>query len=270
MRELGVSAAVGCPIVVDGRLWGVMVAAQRRPEPLPADTESRVAQFTELIATAISNVQARSDLAASRARIVAATDDERRRFERDLHDGAQQRLVSLALELRGAEAMAPPEREDLRAQLAQVGDGLSSVLDELRELSRGIHPAILSEGGLVPALRALGRRSAVPMKLEVHVEEGLEERIEVAAYYVISEALANTVKHAQASEAHIEVQSSNGMLDVTIRDDGVGGADPARGSGLIGLIDRVEALGGTLTVVSPTGEGTSLRVSLPTRDGASD
>ncbi len=160
--------------------------------------------------------------------------------------------------------MAPPEREDLRAQLAQVGDGLSSVLDELRELSRGIHPAILSEGGLVPALRALGRRSAVPMKLDLHVEEGLEERIEVAAYYVISEALANTVKHAQASEAHIDVQSRNGMLDVTIRDDGVGGADPARGSGLIGLIDRVEALGGTLTVESPRGGGTSLRVSLPT------
>ena len=149
--------------MVDGRLWGVMVAAQTGPGPLPADTESRVAQFTELIATAISNIQARTDLAASRARIVGG--HRRRRagaFVRDLHDGAQQRLVSLALELRGAEAMAPPEREDLRAQLAQVGDGLSSVLDELRELSRGIHPAILSEGGLVPALRALGRRSAVP------------------------------------------------------------------------------------------------------------
>jgi PAS domain S-box-containing protein len=267
MRQMGLGAAVAWAIVVDGRLWGAIVAAQRRPEPLPGDTEPRVAQFTDLIATAISNVQARAELAASRARIVAATDESRRRFERDLHDGVQQRLVSVSLELRGAEALAPPEHEELRAQLAQVGDALQSVLDDLRELSRGIHPAILSEGGLGPALRALGRRSAVPVRMDVDMHERIDERVEVAAYYVTSEALANTAKHARASVAEVHVTAGNGILDLSIRDDGVGGADPARGSGLIGLSDRVEALGGTLALVSPAGGGTSLRVSLPAGRG---
>jgi PAS domain S-box-containing protein len=262
MRDLGISAAVGCPIEVDGRLWGVIVAASVS-RALPADTESRVAQFTELIATAISNIHARTELAASRARIVTTMDETRRRFERDLHDGAQQRLVSLALELRGAEAMAPPEQEDLRGQLSRLGEGLAGVLDELRELSRGIHPAILSEGGLDPALRALERRSPVPLELDLDLDGRLEEPTEVAAYYVISEALTNTAKHAQASRAQVRVEARDDTLEVTIRDDGVGGADPAGGSGLIGLADRVEALGGTLDISSPRGEGTSLHVSLP-------
>ena len=215
-----------------------------------------------MVATAISNIQARSELAASRARIVAAADAARRRFERDLHDGVQQRLVSLALELRGAEAMAPPHL-DLRANLSRVADGLTGVLDDLRELSRGIHPAILSEGGLGPALTALARRSAVPIKLEVSVYKRLDEQVEVAAYYVVSEALANAAKHAQASRVEVHVEVRDGTLDLGIHDDGVGGADPDRGTGLIGLTDRVEALGGTVAIVSPGGEGTSLHVELP-------
>ncbi|GAA1629751.1 hypothetical protein GCM10009744_17200 [Kribbella alba] len=262
-RAVGIRSAAGSPIVVQGRLWGLMIAMSTQPEPLPPQTESRMGEFTDLVATAISNLEARSDLAASRVRIVEATDQTRRRFERDLHDGVQQRLVSLTLELRGAEAVALPESVDLRTQLSQVGDGLTGVLDDLRELSRGIHPAILSEGGLGPALRALARRSAVPVELDVRVQQRLAERVEVAAYYVVSEALANAAKHAHASVAQVRVEAVDGILALRIRDDGVGGADPARGSGLIGLTDRVEALGGKIAVASPAGEGTSLHVELP-------
>ena len=262
-RELGIRSAVGTPIVVEGRIWGAMIAASLTDEPLPPQTEARIGQFTELVATAISNIEARTALAASRARIVAATDDTRRRFERDLHDGIQQRLVLLSLEVRRTESMIPPQLEEPRVELTKVGQGMAEVLDDLRELSRGIHPAILSEGGLGPALKALARRSAVPIKLDVSVKKRLEERVEVAAYYVVSEALANAAKHARASVAEIHVEARNGTLDLTIRDDGVGGADPERGTGLTGLTDRVEALGGTLAIVSPAGAGTSLRVQLP-------
>jgi signal transduction histidine kinase len=241
----------------------VIAASSKSEAAFPAATESQIGQFTELVGTAISNSEARSDLAASRARIVAATDEARRRFERDLHDGIQQRLVSLSLELRGAETMTPPGRADLRTQLSEVSDGLAGVLENLRELSRGIHPAILSEGGLGPALKALARRSAVPIKLDVSVDRRLEQPVEVAAYYVVSEALANAAKHARASIAEIHVEARNGILDLTIQDDGVGGADPARGSGLRGLTDRVEALGGTIAIVSPGQVGTSIHVELP-------
>jgi signal transduction histidine kinase len=205
----------------------------------------------------------RDALAASRARIVAAGDQARRRIERDLHDGTQQRLVSLVLKLRAAEAAAPPESAELRAQLTQGVDGLTGALDELRELSRGIHPAILSEGGLAPALKALGRRSAIPVELHAEVPTRLPEPVEVAAYYVASEALANTVKHARASVVNVAVRVADGTLHLSVRDDGVGGADPGRGSGLIGLVDRVEALGGTISVTSPVGEGTTLSAELP-------
>jgi len=207
--------------------------------------------------------RSREELAASRARIVAAGDQARRRIERDLHDGTQQRLVSVMLDLRAAEAAAPPELPELRAQLARVADGLAGALDDLREISRGIHPAILSEGGLGPALKALARRSAVPVELDVHVQTRLPEPVEVAAYYVVSEALANAAKHAHASVAHVGVQARDGSLRLSVRDDGVGGAAPGRGSGLIGLTDRVEAMGGTISVDSPTGQGTTLQVNLP-------
>jgi len=207
--------------------------------------------------------ESREELAASRARIVAAADQARRRIERDLHDGTQQRLVSLVLDLRAAEAAVPPEQSELRAQLARVADGLAGALDDLREITRGIHPAILSEGGLGPALKSLARRSVVPVELDVDVQTRLPDQVEVAAYYVVSEALANAAKHARASVAHIDIQADDGMLHLSVRDDGVGGAAPGRGSGLIGLTDRVEALGGTISVTSPTGGGTALVVDLP-------
>jgi signal transduction histidine kinase len=207
--------------------------------------------------------QSRRELAASRTRIVAAGDLARRRIERDLHDGIQQRLVSLVLDLRSTEAAVPPQLPELRAQIAGVADNLTGSLEELRELSRGIHPAILSEGGLSPAIKALARRSAVPIELDIDVQRRLPEPIEVAAYYVVSEALANTTKHARASIAHVELRADDGRLQISVSDDGVGGASSDDGSGLVGLTDRVEALGGTILVDSPPGQGTRLDVDLP-------
>jgi signal transduction histidine kinase len=207
--------------------------------------------------------QGRRELAASRTRIVAAGDLARRRIERDLHDGIQQRLVSLVLDLRSTEAAVPPRLPELRAQIAGVADNLTGSLEELRELSRGIHPAILSDGGLSPAIKALARRSAVPVELDLDVERRLPEPIEVAAYYVVSEALANTTKHARASIAHVELRADDGRLQISVSDDGVGGASNSDGSGLVGLTDRVEALGGTILVDSPPGQGTRLEVDLP-------
>jgi signal transduction histidine kinase len=212
---------------------------------------------------AASLESSRDQLAASRARIVTATDHARRRIERDLHDGIQQRLVSLLLDLRAAEAAVPPELPQTRAQLAGVADGLAGAFDDLREISRGVHPAILSEGGLVPALKALARHSAVPVEFTVDVPVRPSEPVEVGAYYVVSEALTNSAKHAHASVVQVDAQSRNGILRLSIRDDGIGGADPTRGSGLIGLADRVQALGGTISVTSAPEQGTTLLVELP-------
>jgi PAS domain S-box-containing protein len=265
LHRLGVRSAAGAPIIVEDRLWGVMVAAWRQHQPV-SGIEDRIAQFTELVATAISNAQARADLAASRARIVAASDETRRRIERDLHDGAQQRLVSLGLGLRAAQEAVPPDHAELRQKLARVAGGIADVLEELRELSRGIHPAILSLGGLSPALKALARRSAVPVQLDIGSQVRLPERVEVAAYFVVCEALANVAKHAHASVVQVRVEVQDGVLKVLICDDGVGGADPSRGSGLIGLTDRVEALGGTIGVSSHAGAGTKVMAELPVND----
>ena len=207
--------------------------------------------------------RSRAELAASRARIVTAADQTRRQIERDLHDGVQQRLVAVLLGQRMAKALVPPELHDLWAQLSEVADELEGALDELQEISRGIHPAILAQGGLAAALKALARRQAVRVDLEVHAQTRLPEPIEVAAYYVVSEALTNTAKHAQASAVRVVVEAHDGVLELSIRDDGRGGADPAGGSGLIGLTDRVDALGGTMRVVSPVGRGTTLHVILP-------
>jgi signal transduction histidine kinase len=262
-REFGMRSTVGAPIVVDGRLWGVMLAAWSRPEPLPVATESRIAEFTALVAAAISNAQTRAELTASRIRIVAAADETRRRIERDLHDGTQQRLVSLALELRTAEATVPPEASELKARLDSTAEGLAGAVEDLQEISRGIHPAILAKGGVGPALKGLARRSSVPVKLDVGPMERLPQPLETAAYYVVAEALANATKHASASVAHVDLGVRDGTLHVSIRDDGVGGADPSHGSGLLGLIDRVEALGGTIAVTSPPGQGTSIVLELP-------
>jgi signal transduction histidine kinase len=266
-RAVGIRASVGCPIVVAGRLWGVIAASTRREEPFPAGTEAQIGEFTELVATAIANAQAHAELTASRARIVATADQTRRRIERDLHDGAQQRLVSLALRLRTAAAAIPPELAEVHQDLTGVGAELDEVLDDLRELSRGIHPAILSEGGLGPALRTLARRSPVPVQLQLETQGRLPERVEVTAYYVVAEALTNVAKHANASAVRVEVDTDDGLVRLGVRDDGVGGADPDRGSGLVGLKDRVEATGGTLHVQSSPGQGTSLVVELPIHAG---
>jgi signal transduction histidine kinase len=288
--------SVGAPIVIGDRLWGVATAISAtgtgavpseaeeihaeeihaeeihaeeihaeaiRPRGLPVDAEERIAKFADLIAIAISNADARAQLTASRARVVAAADEARRRLERDLHDGIQQGLVSIALALREAESMAPAEPPELPVAISQVVDGLSGVLDELREISRGLHPAILSEGGLEFALRGLARRSAVPATLNMRITGRLPQQVEVPAYYVVSEALTNAAKHARASGVDIDVDATNGIARIAVRDDGVGGAEIGRGSGLIGLVDRVEAAGGEFTISSPPGEGTSLLATFP-------
>jgi signal transduction histidine kinase len=261
MRRQGYFSQVACPIVVEGRLWGAMTASAT--EPLPPETESRLEKFTELVATAIANAQGKSELAASRRRIVAASDATRRRIERDLHDGTQQRLVSLGLALRAAEENVPPDRPELRAELSRVVTGLAGAVEDLQELSRGIHPAILSRGGLVPALRTLARRSEIPVDLDASANVLVPEPVEVAAYFVASEALANAIKHAEPSQIHITLVASDGHLLLTIRDDGKGGADPSRGSGLIGLTDRVDVLGGSLEIDSRRRAGTQITARLP-------
>jgi GAF domain-containing protein len=263
-RDVGIRASVGVPISVEGRLWGLMLVTSTRENPQPADTEARLAGFTELVATAIANAEAQAALTASRARIVAAADTTRRRIERDLHDGAQQRLVSLALQLRStAQASPPASAGELAAQMDLVADGLAGVLAELREIARGIHPAALAEGGLRRALKTLARRSAVPVLLNAGVDGRLPEPIELAAYYVVAEALTNTAKHASAAIIDVQVEISAGGLHVRIRDDGRGGADLTSGTGLLGLTDRVEALGGRLSLHSPPGAGTTVHMVLP-------
>jgi signal transduction histidine kinase len=262
VRQRGHVAAVGTPITVEGRLWGVL-AVPSTDRRLAADTETRLAGFSDLLATAIANDESRAALAASRARLVAAGDETRRQIERDLHDGAQQRLVSLGLSLRAAQAVVPAQLGELNGELSRVAEGLTSVLEELREIARGIHPAVLAEGGLGPALRTLARRSPIPVQLEVRAAERLPERIEVATYYVVAEVLTNAAKHAHASVVNVDVEAVDGVLRITVRDDGAGGADPTGGSGLIGLRDRVEALGGEITVLSPLGAGTAVHVALP-------
>jgi signal transduction histidine kinase len=252
---------VSSPIVVAGGRWGVVIASSG--QPLAPDSEMRIASFTELVATAIANAQSRAELTASRARMVAAADDSRRRLERDLHDGTQQRLVSLGLELRMAQALIPQEAREAHAQLDFVERGLMSALDDLREISQGIHPAILSRGGLGPALRALARRATVPVDVYTGPLGKLPEGVEIAAYYVVSEALTNAAKHADASEARVKVELIGERLHVRVTDDGVGGADPGQGSGLTGLSDRVGALGGLMMVRSPPGAGTAILAELP-------
>ena len=262
--ELGVESAVAAPIMVDGRIWGVVGVALRGRTSAPPDTEARLAAFTGLVATAIANGESRAQLIASRARIVAAADDARRRIERDLHDGAQQRLVSSVLQLRAAQAAMPP---DLAAQVDTIAVGLNNALDELVELARGIHPPILTHGGLGPALNALARRSEVPVEVALRTAGRPPEPVENAAYYVVSEALTNATKHANATAITVTVEADveDQVLRVAVSDDGVGGADFTLGTGLVGLKDRVEALNGRLVLDSTRGAGTTLHAELPLR-----
>jgi signal transduction histidine kinase len=261
-RESGVRAAVGVPVSVEGRLWGAIVVCSSRA-PLPTGTEGRLAGFTELAATTIANAEAQTALAASRARIVATADATRRRIERDLHDGVQQRLVYLALQLRAAQEAASPGAGELAQRLEDAVTEVTGALEEVCEIARGLHPAMLAKRGLRPALKALTRRSAVPVRLDIQVVGRLPEQIEIAAYYVVSEALTNIAKYAHATAGDVQVATGDGVLEVRVRDDGRGGADATGGSGLVGLRDRVEALGGRLWLHSPPGRGTTLQAQLP-------
>jgi signal transduction histidine kinase len=263
LKRHGIRSGVGTPITVSGKCWGVMLAYATDHRLLPRNAELRVCDFTDLVATAIANAQAHSELVASRARIVAAGDHARRRIERDLHDGIQQQLTSLAIELRAVidNSLASPE---IGTRLSAIADRLAEALNNVQETARGVHPAILTKGGLMPTIKWLTRRCGVPARLDVCVATRLPDSIEVAAYYVVAEALTNSMKYAQATCVHIQADIVGGRrLRVSVRDDGVGGADPARGSGLTGLIDRVEALNGTLEITSPLGKGTLLRAELP-------
>ncbi len=263
-RAFGVRSSVAVPVSVRGRLWGVMIVAAQQEEPLPPETEVRLVGFTELVGTAIANAEAQTALAASRARVVAAADAARRRIERDLHDGAQQRLVSLILRVRGTVGDAAPSDADaLIEELDGVGAELDNVLGELRELARGLHPAALANGGLSPALKTLARRSAIPVRLDLRIAGRLPEPIELAAYYLVAETLTNAAKHADATLIVVTATAGQERLRIVIVDDGRGGADLTNGSGLVGLSDRVEALGGQLVVTSPSGVGTTVEAMLP-------
>ena len=263
LRGLGFRSAVGAPITLGGRLWGAVIVSTVEETPFPAAAEQRIADFAELVALALANAEAREELAASRARIVEAGDAERRRIERNLHDGAQQRLVSLSLLLRLTEkkvAKGDPDAQDL---LARANAELSDALQELRELARGIHPAVLTEHGLVPALEMLAGRSACPVELSADLGDRLPQPVEAAAYYMVAEALTNAAKHASASLVRVQVGLEGGRALVEVADDGVGGAEGANGSGLRGLRDRIEALGGRLELESASGCGTTLRARIP-------
>jgi signal transduction histidine kinase len=261
IREVGIRSAVGTPIIVEGRLWGFVAAGSSQEQPLPPDTEARLASFTELVATAISNTEARTEVAASRARLLAATDDERRRVVRDLHDGAQQRLVNTIVTLK---MVSDALRNDEDAAPALVSEALELAEQanaDLRELAHGILPTVLTRGGLRTGVDALASQTPVPVEIDVSVDR-LPTAVEATAYFVVAEALTNVAKHARAGHAEVMAQIEDGTLTVQVRDDGVGGARPD-GSGLVGLRDRVAALDGRLRVESPADGGTLVAAAIP-------
>lgn len=255
-------STVGVPIVVDGSVWGFLGAVSRPGKPIPSDTDAQLARFTELVATAVSNATTRTELLTSRARVVSAADETRRRLERDLHDGIQQWLVALALRARKAAGLSAAGKSPVE-ELSGLADDLVAVTDELREISRGIHPAILSDAGLNDALAALARRCTVRVDLDISFDGRHDPRLEATVYYVVAESLTNAVKHAHATTVWVHGGARGESIEVEIKDDGVGGASPGRGTGLIGLKDRVDTLGGTISFASPPGVGTTVRVSLP-------
>jgi signal transduction histidine kinase len=270
MRELGIRSAVGAPVIVDGAVWGALILASDTADPFPPDAEQRAGRFAELVGTAISNSANRAELLASRARIVAAGDEARRRIERNLHDGTQQRLIALGLDLQRVRATIPANQRDQHAALERVGHDLEAALEDVREVSRGLHPALLSRGGLTPALKALTRRSPIPVHMDIDLTERPAAPIETALYYVVAEALTNAIRHSEANDVSITIRGehqppANPGLRATISDDGIGGARPREGSGLIGAVDRIEALGGHLTLESHPGAGTVISIALPLR-----
>jgi signal transduction histidine kinase len=257
LRKRGVKSEVGAPVVVEGRVWGALIAGTDDPEPLPARLEQRLSSFAELIATAISNATNQTELIASRTRIVEAADEQRRRVVRDLHDGAQQRLVEAIMTLQLAQA-----RGEDASLVAEGVDHVRAAIAELRELARGIHPSILTHRGLRAAVEALTDRAPLPVDVLIP-NDRYPPSIESAAYFVVAEALTNVAKYANALTARVSARSADGCLILTIEDDGVGGARASAGSGLSGLHDRIAALNGTLAVDSPVAEGTRIRAEIP-------
>jgi signal transduction histidine kinase len=265
LLALGFEAGVGVPINVAGETWGALVVALREGETMPFATEKRLQGFAELVGLAVASAQARDELAASRLRIVEAGDAERRRIERNLHDGAQQRLVALSVALRLARAKIRSDPAEAEQIVGMASEELAHALEELRELAQGIHPAVLTDRGLAEALEVLAARTPLSVALEIDLPARLPEPVEAAAYYVVSEGLANVVKHAEAGTAHVRVARTDGSAQVEVEDDGTGGADPGCGSGLWGLRDRVDALGGRIEIESAPGRGTRLLAELPLR-----
>jgi signal transduction histidine kinase len=266
LRSSGFRATVAAPVTVAGGLWGALVAATTSDEPLQDGLEQRLCDFADLVGQALANADARERLAASRAELVAVGDAERRRFERNLHDGAQQRLVSVALELGMVGSKLEDDPDTARELLSSAQDDLAQGLEELRELARGLHPVLLTERGLGPALDALLSRAPVAVEIAELPDRRLEAPVEAAAYYVVAEAITNVAKYAHASHATVSITRSNGRATVTVSDDGVGGADPAGGSGLRGLAARVEALNGRLDVDSPPERGTRIKAEIPSQE----
>jgi signal transduction histidine kinase len=262
LLSMGIASTVVAPVSLAGRVWGA-ISVWVNEGRLPVETEERIARFTALVATALANTEAREELLASRARIVEAGDAERRRLERNLHDGAQQRLVSLSLSLRLAQAKLASDAHAADEILSGASVELALALEELRELARGIHPAVLTDRGLGPALESLADRTPVPVEFEQLPADRLPPPVEAAAFYVVSEALANVAKYAEASSVSVSVAQEDGYAVVEVADNGVGGADPTGGSGLRGLSDRVAALEGRLAIVSPPGAGTRIRAEIP-------
>ena len=262
LRAVGIASAVGAPVKVAGRIWGGIIASSGRPHAFPEGAENRLADFAELVTAALANVDAREQLAASRARIVEAGYEERRRLGRDLHDGAQQELVGAVISLKLAKRRWRQAPDEARELVEEALEHMESGIRDLRELAAGIHPSVLTDRGLSAALEALASRSSLPVELAQLPPERLPAPVETSAYFVVAEALTNAAKHSHCSHVHVSVRVENGSATVEVHDDGVGGADPSAGSGLRGLADRVSALGGGLEIESPAGEGTTVRARI--------
>ena len=262
LRAVGIRSAVGAPIVVAGRLWGAVIAASGRPFGLPDDAEERISGFAQLLTDALANADAREQLAASRARILQAGYEERRRLGRDLHDGAQQELVNVVIDLQLAKKRWEEHPERARGLVDDALEHAQAAIDDLRDLAAGIHPAVLTDRGLVAALETLASRSPVPVELDAELDERLPMPVETTAYFVVAEALTNVGKYSLASVADVAVRLDGDWLEVEVRDDGIGGANPAAGSGLRGLADRVNAMHGRFQVCSPPGRGTRVHARI--------
>lgn len=264
-RARGIGCAIDCPITVNDAPWGVVAALYRDAEPLP-DVEERMVEFVQLLNCAIAQAQARAELIESQARFATASDAVRHRLQRDLHDGPQQRLITLVLQLREVEDFIRPTGR-LRECLSELAQGMTEVNDEIRGISSGLRPAALARGGLPAALKSLARRCPVPVELNLHTDQALSEHFQLTIFYVVSETLTNVLKHAHAATVKIDLTTEDGRTWLTVTDDGIGGADASRGSGLSGLEERVRAVGGDFQIASPVSGGTSLTVALPNIDG---